>query len=105
MKKIKLHKGDSEQLTSVGIVRLVAGNSPSKPLGVDEMRRRVRILDALDNLPDNSDHLMLEDEDAKALSAAVEGFPWSSANKQLLAIIDDILKAESHSPVKLVEKG
>lgn len=104
MKKIKLRKDDNEQLTTVGIIKLVAGNSPNKPLGVDEMRRRVRILDVIEAVESTTaDHVFLEDEDAKALNVAIEGFPWSTANKQLLAIIDDVLKAESHSPVKLVE--
>lgn len=102
MKKIKLRKS-SEQVESIGILRLVATNSPNKPLGVDEMRRRVRVLDALDALEPDAEYLTLEDEDIKILCAAVETFPWSTASKELLEIIEDILHAETvPSPMKLV---
>ena len=102
MKKIKLRRdvqAGNEKLTSLTILRLVAGSSPQKALSVDDMRRRVRILDALDEVPHNGDTLVLEDEDARALGEAIESFPWASANKGLLTILDDVLQAEPFSPL------
>jgi hypothetical protein len=105
MKKIKL-RGEmiagGERITSLSILRLVTTNSPNRAIGVDEMRKRVRILDAIDAMPREAEYLMLEDGDADTLSAAIEGFPWSSASKNLLTIIDDVLKAET-MPLKAVK--
>ncbi len=107
MKKIRL-RGEmvagGERITSISILRLVTTNSPGKAIGVDEMRKRVRILDALDAIPRDADHVMLEDSDAEMLAQAIEIFPWSSASKNLLTVIDDVLKAEAPK-VQAVEGG
>jgi hypothetical protein len=104
MKKIRLRTNlfnGNEKITSAGILRLVCGNSPQRPLSIEEIRRRVRILDALDEATKPGDGgtlsevLSLEDEDHKALCAAIEGFPWVNASKGLLTIIDDVLQAET----------
>ena len=97
MKQIKL-RGESisstgERITSMSILRLVTTNSPGRAIGVEEMRKRVRVLDALDAVPRDADHVLLEDADADMLSQAIEQFPWSSASKSLLNIIDDVTKA------------
>lgn len=95
----------NEKITSLSVLRLVAGNSPQRPLGIDEMRRRVRVLDALDECKPNSEFVLLEDEDAKALTSAIESFPWSAASKGLLTIIDDVLNAEPAKKFESVEGG
>jgi hypothetical protein len=105
MKTIKLRPeivSGNERISSAGVLRLVAANSPQKALSVDEMRRRVRILDALDNLPNDAESMHLEDEDVKTLIAAIDAFPWASANRHLLAIIDDVIKAEPKPPAMKV---
>lgn len=104
MKKIKLRRdlmAGNEKISSLTILRLVAGSSPQKALSVEDMRRRVRILDALDEVPHNGDVLVLEDEDVTALTEAIEGFPWASANKSILNIIDDVLGAETMAAPKV----
>lgn len=105
MKRIKLRgtmMANGERITSLSIIRLVTTNSPGRALMVDEIRKRVRILDALDALPPDADHLLLEDDDAATLAAAIESFPWSSASKSLLTIIDDVTKAEQAPPLQEV---
>jgi hypothetical protein len=107
MKKIRLRTdlyNGTEKISSATILRMVAGNSPQKPLSIDEIRRRVRVLDALDEAK-GGDSFVLEDEDHKVLQAAVENFPWTSASKALLTIVDDVVSAEAAKPpaMKLVE--
>lgn len=109
MKKIRLRRdlmAGNEKISSLTILRLVAGSSPQKALSVSDMRRRVRILDALDEVPHNGETLVLEDEDVTALVDAIEGFPWASANKSILTIIDDVLGAEpvTTSKIKLAQQ-
>jgi len=109
MKRIKLRRdvfSGNEKLSSVTVFRLVTSSSPTRALTVEEMRRRVRVLDALDAANVQDEWLVLEDEDAKMLAGAVDSYPWASANKGLLSIIDDALQPETVTPPKLaaVEK-
>ena len=109
MKRVQLRRDlptGNEKLASADILRMVAGSSPTRAITIDEMRRRCRILDALDTLTHDVDSIILEDEDAKVLVAALESFPWSAANRSLLTIIDDVLQAETVPvPMKLVDPG
>jgi hypothetical protein len=110
MKKIVLREGlkgmnKDELVNSVSLLKLVAGNSPQRPLSIEEMRRRVRIIDALEGCEPHAESLLLEDDDAKALVSAVETFPWSAASKAVLTIVDDVLNAETISKLSVVPKG
>jgi hypothetical protein len=90
MKSIPLRAVDGGVYTSRNVIAQVANLSPSRPISVDEMRRRVRILDALEKADDT---LLLEDADHAILKAAVEAFPFNVADAGLLRIVDDILEA------------
>lgn len=112
MKKIKLRTdlyNGPEKLSTAAILRLVVGNSPQRPMSIDEIRRRVRVLDVLDEATKpgaQSEFLLLEDEDHKTLVSAIEGFPWSAASKALLTIIDDIVQADkTKAPTMRVVEG
>lgn len=89
MKRIVLRAGGEHG--SLSVLRLVAGHSPQRAITIEEIRRRVRILDALDAA---DAELLLEDADAEVLVRALEGFPWNMASRELLEIIDDVLTAE-----------
>jgi hypothetical protein len=107
MKKIILREevtlASGEKLGSISLIKLVTGHSPNKQLSVEDMRKRVHILDAIDSVSGNI--LLLEDEDHRCLADAFQSFPWSAANRVLLGIIDDVLQAENVPTAKLVEKG
>lgn len=106
MRKIKLRGNvmiGNEQLSSLAILRMVTTSAPGRALPIDEIRRRVRILDQLDELPVNAEYLLLEDEDARILTTAIEGFPWAAASRGLLSVIDDVLTPET-VPAKLVSE-
>jgi hypothetical protein len=107
MKRINLESEtilpSGERISSLSVLRLVTGNSPNKNLSVEDIRKRVHILDALDSAA--GDVLLLEDENYKCLCDALNGFPWGTAHKTLLTIIDSVLKAETVPAAKLVEKG
>lgn len=97
MKRIRLRNdlfNGNEKISTATILRLIVGSSPHKSLTVDEIRRRVHILDALDACAPQASYVLLEDDEHKVLAAAIEGFPWSAASKGLLTIIDDVLQAE-----------
>lgn len=70
---------------------LVLSNSPQKALGPEDIRRRVAILEKLDDFDGAT--LILEDAEHQTLKNGFENFPWSQANRLLLNLIDDIAAA------------
>ena len=58
---------------------------------IDEMRRSIRVLDALETATD--DVLALEDSDWQVLRDKVEVFPWGMVDRRLLAFYDDVVGA------------
>jgi hypothetical protein len=58
---------------------------------IDEMRKGIRVLDALDSSVD--DVLVLEDADWQILKDKVEAFPWGMVDRRLVAFYDDVVSA------------
>lgn len=78
------------------VIRIVAERpTPGQGISPDEMRRRCRVLDALDAI--EGAELMLEDADHAFLVRLINVFQFGMANRELLAIIDGIVKAGQSS--------
>lgn len=58
---------------------------------IDEMRKAIRVLDALDSAQD--DVLTLEDADWETLKAKVEKMPWAMVDRRFIQFNDDIMDA------------
>jgi hypothetical protein len=58
---------------------------------IDEMRKGIRILDALDAA--QQDVLSLEDADWEFLKSKVERFPWGGTDRRFVQFYDDIMHA------------
>lgn len=58
---------------------------------IDEMRKGIRVLDALDATRD--DVLELEDADWEFLKSKVERYPWAGTDRRFLQFYDDITGA------------
>jgi hypothetical protein len=85
------------------ILRMVLEQSPGRAFTIDEMRRRIRIMDTLDETkPANggSDYFTLEDADHAMLKSAYDTFPWTRANAGLIAIADALDNAQTVSSTK-----
>lgn len=78
--------------TSKAILTQVVSLSPESRIGIDEMRRRCRILDALEK---SDGQLLLEDADHETLRKAIEAFPFQIAHRDILAVIDDVMQADT----------
>jgi len=59
---------------------------------IDEMRRGIRVLDALDRAIGDAP-LELEDADWEHLVAKVEHMPWGSVDRRFVRFHDDVLEA------------
>ena len=58
---------------------------------IDEMRRGIRVLDALDRATNGE--LQLEDADWEFLKQKVERMPWAAVDRRFLEFTDDVLNA------------
>lgn len=76
------------------ILAMVASQGGGNAVRADDMRKRVRILDALDR-DEKGPGLVLEDADHAVLRSLVADFPFSGASRDLLTIIDDVLDAKA----------
>lgn len=88
MKIITLRAGGAHP--SKPVLMQVVSLSPAASIGIDEMRRRCRILDALEKA---DDRLLLEDADHEILRKAIESFPFQIAHRDILAVVDDVMAA------------
>ena len=88
MKSIKLIDGDKFNTRAV-VDAVAGGRAPQK---VDEMRRRCRILDALEKA---DGFLALEDADHAHLCKLVNEFEFGVAHPELLSVVDGILDARN----------
>lgn len=59
---------------------------------VDEMRKGIRILDALDAAIGDAP-LELEDADWEFLKSKVEKFPWAQTDRRFIRFYDDVMQA------------
>ena len=90
MKYIKLHSFNDTKAADV--YTMAVKFSQQGGVSIDEMRKRVRVLDAIENNKDPV-ALLLEDADHATLAEALKVVPWSVSTKELLMIIDAALNA------------
>lgn len=88
-------------LKTIDIIRMVVRQA-DKGMDIEEMRRRVRILKAIDAAP-SSRALLLEDADHAALKRVITAFGgFAVADAELLDIIDEIIGAQA-PPAPMVD--
>lgn len=101
MKVIYLNKLEtigSANETPQAVIRAVMEVDP-KGMSLDQMRRRIHVMDALDKCKDGI--LRLEDNDHAMLAEALKSYPWLRASSALLAMIDAVVDAKG--PVQPVD--
>ena len=86
---------DNELIDYAALIRMITQlpTDPRQGLTVEDIRKAVRILDALDKAKGK---LELEDADYEVLKTKVENYKFGFAHKNLLTFIDDILSAEKN---------
>jgi len=89
MKLIPLRAGNP--FKSADVIKAVASQpTPGQGINADEMRRRCRILDAVDAAA--NDTSPLEDADYGLLVKLINGFQFATAHPLLVRIIDDVVQ-------------
>ena len=96
MKTIKLIS--AENIKATDVLRTVMENPQQSGANVEQIRRRCKILDALESAKDGM--LSLEDADFDFMASTLKSFTFGAATRDLLAIID-----AATTPVKTEEKA
>lgn len=78
---------------SIDLIKTVLERPGVTGLSVSDIRKRIRVLDVIEKLEPGAAKLDLEDGDHDTLRAAVLGFSYGGASKDLLTVIDDIVPA------------
>ena len=96
---------DGDPFVYADAIRMVIRQPLDKQAGVsiEEMRKGIRILDALDAA--TGDTLDLEDADYDHLKAKVEAMHWGVVDRDLLGFIDAVLTASEAGRNGLIEKA
>ncbi len=103
MKLVKLFSFEAGDSVPGGLksAELIKGSLKFSEGGVDleELRKRVRILDALDATKDSN--LLLEDADHAKLVEVVKAQKWRIASAELLQVLEAITEAKEPPAVML----
>jgi hypothetical protein len=81
------------EISTMSLIREVIRNPQDKSRGadLDEIRRGIRVLDALEQA--HTPVLELEDADYQHLRTKTLAFQWGLIDRRILVIVDDILEA------------
>lgn len=91
MKQIPLN---NEPPYKTGEILTIVASQATQGTNVADMRRRCRLLDAVEKAGD-APSMLLEDADHAFLVQLVNAFQFATANPKLLAVLDDIIEAKT----------
>jgi|SRR5262245_2667822 len=93
MKRIVLRDRGTFKAREV-ITAMLETPPPNQGITYQEMRKRDRVLDALDAAKGQS-YFDLEDADYSVLKGLLDTFQWATAKRELRKILDDLAEAKS----------
>lgn len=97
MKKLNLSKsvGIEDQTYKHLVIACLNHVNPQIGINIEEQRKRMRILDAVEKA---NDELVLEDADAEILKGLVNAMPWAVVKKEIVQFSDDVSAMENVIP-------
>lgn len=97
-KDIRDPEGPSKEATYASMCINAAQSFRREGFTVDEMKKRFRIIDALEPIADNpKGQAKLEDADADHLKAILDGFPWSAVEREIVEMTDYVSELKKTS--------
>jgi hypothetical protein len=79
---------DPKKSTTKDLLKIAVNNLPQGGITADEMRRRIKILDKIDEA--GEEFLRLEDAVADELQKLVAMMRWTIVDKEILTFCDDV---------------
>lgn len=76
-----------------GLLKLIVQNAPAQGMTVAEMRKAMRVVDAID-ASHLGEPIILEDEDWQYAKQRVETHVFRAAHKDLIAFVDAVVGAK-----------
>lgn len=95
MKRIKLPVPTKEQFDAITVLKTVVGTPVGGGVNIADMRKRLRIEDALE-IAVGKAQLLLEDQDHAALVAILNGFPFGVVHRDIDRIVAAVESAETY---------
>jgi len=95
MKKVVLNKTQANEPIDL-LKTVMVQPPPNRGIPPDEMRGRIKVLDALEL--SKGGEVFLEDADLETLRVAYKAFQWPFAHKDILAVLDALEAAEDVKP-------
>lgn len=91
MKTLTLKKfvleGSEKEITYAALVKDCVKAMNQQGLDVEELRKRIRIIDALEKA---GEKLELEDQDAETLKTLVRAQKWAVVDRSIIQFIEDV---------------
>ncbi|OGC68305.1 hypothetical protein A2415_04450 [candidate division WWE3 bacterium RIFOXYC1_FULL_39_7] len=91
LKKTEIKKEDGF-ISYADFARTALNNTPQSGFSIDEMRKRMRILDILDKEKLGFEEMDLNNEDIKILKSSVSSMKWGVIHKDIIAFCDAVEK-------------
>jgi len=82
-------------ISTADLVRTCVNDTPRGGLKVEDLRSRIRVLDALDR---SVGCLSLEDADAKTLQSCVAGMRWTAVSREIVTFCDAVANLADEPP-------
>lgn len=90
LKSVKLAPDAPQDTSYADLIRAVLACPPDHGFQLEEMRKRSRVLDALEATRKDATDLHLEDADHDTLVRCVEAMRWGIFSPAIIAFADDI---------------
>jgi hypothetical protein len=94
---------ETETVKAKDVLRIVMENPQQQGANVEQIRRRCKVLDALDKVaPDSA--LALEDADFDFMVTTLKTFSFSAATKDLLTVLDALTAGDDGPVINLAAR-
>jgi hypothetical protein len=102
MRKIPLKRFDGFDSKTI-LETIIYAPEPNKGLTVEDMRKRFKLLDAIDETNGSGEFVVLDDGQYDLLVKLMKQTQFRAMHRDLLQVLDDIEKAESVSAMELMK--